>query len=71
MTNTNSIGLRCVTTFSGSVNGEFEFGARRLTDDDIMNRAMAHVKAHPNNPDAFDVAMDIMDDLLAGKHVTL
>lgn len=71
MTNFNSKGLRCSTTFSGSVNGEFDLGARRLNDDDIMNRAMAYVKSNPNDPDAWDVAMDIMEDLCEGQHVTL
>lgn len=71
MTNFNSKGLRCGTTFSGSVNGEFDLGARRLNDDDIMNRAMGYVKQNPNNPDAWDIAMDMMEDLIEGKQVVL
>ena len=71
MTNFNSKGLRCSTTFSGGVNGEFDLGVRRLVDDDIMNRAMMYVKQNPYDPDAWDIAMDIMEDLMEGKYAVL
>ena len=71
MTNNNSKGLRCTTTFSGSVNGEFDFGARRLNDNDILNMALAYVKRNPDNPDAWDIAMDMAEDLLAGKVIRI
>jgi hypothetical protein len=71
MTNFNSKGLRCGTTFSGSMVGEFDIGAHHLNDDDIMNRALAYVRHNPNDPDAWDIAMDMMEDLIEGKHVTL
>lgn len=71
MKNINSKGFRCYTTFSGSTKGEFDLGVRRLNDDDILNRAMTYVQQHSNDPDAWDIAMDMAEDMMAGKVITI
>lgn len=62
----NSNGCVCVTTFSGSMTGIFdlETSSVKMSDDDILNRAMTYVKQHPNDEDIHEAAMDLLDELL-------
>ena len=60
---TNSKGHRCLTTFSGSMQGEFELGAR-LSDEDILNRVNALIRRYPHDENIYETAMDLLDELL-------
>lgn len=60
----NSKGFACATTFSGSINGEFDLGVKRMSDDDVLNRVMSFVNQHPNDENIHEAAMDLLDELL-------
>ena len=61
----NSNGIACITTFSGSMAGDFNFNENgHMSDDDILNRVMGYVRQHPNDEDTHEYAMDLLDELL-------
>lgn len=61
---TNSNGHRCITTFSGSTDGLFEFGKRKVTEEDILHKVSVFARMHANEADIDDIALDLLDELI-------
>ena len=61
---TNKEGYRCFTTFTGTLRNDFAIGAKKMNDEDILNKVMSYVRQHPNDEEIHEAAMDLLDELL-------